>query len=98
MEESRNVEENDEEDEAEVKAGPSKTRSSETITVSATNLASDLSRTGSVKEARPRDKGSQDVKEEHEDCKHFSMLFSLCKEICVRAHTKMFVNQLIDFH
>jgi hypothetical protein len=87
MEKSHNVEEDvdEDEDEAEAKAGPSKTRSSsETITVSATNLTSDLSRTGSIKESHyPRDKSSEDVKEDHEERKHFSTLSSFFKDKCV---------------
>jgi hypothetical protein len=79
MERNHNAEEDGDEDETKAKAGPSKTRSSETITASATNLTTDPSRTGSIKESQYlRDKSSEDVKD-HEERKHFSIL-SLYKE------------------
>lgn len=72
MERSHNVEEDDNDDaETKAKAGPSKTRQTfETVAVSATNLTSDHSRTGSLKESHySRDKSGEDVNEE---CKHLS--------------------------
>jgi hypothetical protein len=73
-EKGHNVEE---EDEAEAKAGSSKTRSSsETTRVSATNLAS----VGSVKETQyQRDKSNEDIRENHEECEYVG-LFSIYKE------------------
>jgi hypothetical protein len=74
-EKGHNVEQ---EDEAEAKAGSSKTRSSfETTKVSATNLAS----VGSVKETQcQRDKSNEDIRENHEECEYFGLLSSLYKE------------------
>lgn len=72
MERSHKVEEDDNDDaETKAKAGPSKTRQTfETVAVSATNLTSDHSRTGSLKESHySRDKSGEDVNEE---CKHLS--------------------------
>lgn len=91
-EKSFNAEEDDDEDQAEVKVGPSKTRSSETTTVSASNLVSDHSRAGSVKEAHyHRNKSNEDVKEDHEECKSVS-LFSSCYKKDTFVYLCLFPN------
>jgi carboxypeptidase C (cathepsin A) len=83
-EKSHNVEE---EDEADAKAGSSKTRSSsETTRVSATNLAS----VGSAKETQyQRDKSNEDIRENHEDCEYFG--------ICSSYKERLDVYSLVSF-
>lgn len=76
-EKSFNVEKEAEtEAEAKAKAESNKRRSSETITVSTSNVT----RTGSLKEAHyNRDKSNEDVEESHEECKYLC-LFLFCKK------------------
>lgn len=67
----------EEEDEAEAKAGPSKTRSSSETTRVSANLAS----IGLVKETQcQRDKSNEDLRENHEECEYFGLLSSLYKD------------------